>query len=372
MNYEWSVPEQITVVESTSNWSKVELEDGTSIPKAYIVFGDNKKALENARSWAGDGATEHIIPNTANFTLELLMSAERSSQGGKLSFWNCRIGNTDYNLDVSVGINAEILCLLLRETTFVKGICQENVVFVRKGSELGVVGKDTPTHKLALASQSNKNNISKGKTTKWERGYKYETQNNSDIWIGDGYKPLTIIGQEIWNPEELKFDLSNLRKPLHLLIESNHIQNMHKDDDDTWAHHHIRFAKSFPSRKRIGDKEFDDEWLDKVLNVIINKNLKSIDHDSKAYYYGLSDLENALTSVDGIITDEMIARFKQIASEDAIKCYDEPVRWGVCSSTKRKFIVLLDNTETEFDSIVKTCDFIVQKLQEYTKSSNDK
>lgn len=371
MNCEWSVPEQITVVESTSNWDKVELKDGTSIPKAYIVFGDNKKALENARSWAGNGATEHIIPNTANFTLELLMSAERSSQGGKLSFWNCRIRNTDYNLDVSVGINAEILCLLLCETTFVKGVCQENVVFVRKGGELGVVGKDTPTYKSALASQINKNNLSTGKTTKWERGCKYETQNNSDIWIGDGYKPLTIIGSDAYEPEELKFDLSNLRKPLHLLAETSYIQDVYKNDDKNAEHTrwYTRFAKSFPSRKKIGDKEFDDEWLDATLDKIINNSLKCVRtyDEGKVCYYGLDDLENALTSVDGIITDEMIARFKQIASEDGIKRYDKPISWGVSSSKKRKFIVLFNNTETEFDSIAKTCDFIVQKLQEHSK-----
>ena len=46
MNYEWSLPEQITVVESTSDWYKVELKDGTSIPKAYIVLAITRKLLK--------------------------------------------------------------------------------------------------------------------------------------------------------------------------------------------------------------------------------------------------------------------------------------------------------------------------------------
>ena len=110
----WRVPEKVIIVaKACRHWENGEYTiDGTY--QGYVVDAGNKEMLESARNWAK--WTEYVQPydretrtyaavidhegiehefDNEGFTLTLLESADGSSQGGKLSFWNCKISKGD-------------------------------------------------------------------------------------------------------------------------------------------------------------------------------------------------------------------------------------------------------------------------------------
>lgn len=347
MNCHWSIPEKLIIVESVIN--TIYVNDEQEINKAYIVFGDNTKSLENARMWAGKDAIEKTISGTTEFTFEILECAGRSSQGGKLSFWNCRIRNIDENIDVSVGINSEILCWLLQESTFVKGVCQGNVILSKYDGQLGVVCKGTESYNEAIQSQNNKDNLKIGKTTKWEKGFEYRTQNTADIWVGDAYKPLTI--EDDYFKHKYTYDLRNLGKKFHVLIESVYVENG-RASYWMWKHN-TKFVKSFPSRQKNDAVYYSNTILEKLIvdciNISVDTALSGHDYENNP--------ENCLISVNGKITDDMVNNFK-IAFYKLVNYYN-------LFELKYKHIVICEDGEHEFKDVNSTYDFIEQKLNEF-------
>jgi hypothetical protein len=146
------------------------------LPQGYIVEPGNKKMLETAMSWAkqthtavdaegnfiydedGERQYEEIngIQNiyiNGNFKFELFDDADGSSQGGKLSFWNCIITAPD-NKRYKVGISSEILLNLLKQNTFVDGICDKPVWLGRiKGQQVGAFTDNMQEFKQAQNDQ---------------------------------------------------------------------------------------------------------------------------------------------------------------------------------------------------------------------------
>ena len=64
--------------------------------KAYVVNPNNKTQLETARRWATgynkkENKTYEFTYDNKDFKLEIISSADNSSQRGKLSFWKCLI-----------------------------------------------------------------------------------------------------------------------------------------------------------------------------------------------------------------------------------------------------------------------------------------
>lgn len=130
--------------------------------QGYLVCKSNKNQLKSALAWAEcsmpvfnkDG---HIIEEQVNgyarykyqefegivheykngqFTFSLNQSACGSSQGGKLSFWNCTITAPD-GKEYLIGINSECLVQLLKHNTFVNGVCQNKVWLGRIKNNVG-------------------------------------------------------------------------------------------------------------------------------------------------------------------------------------------------------------------------------------------
>ena len=111
----------------------INLHASKDVYQAYLVDPSNKKQLESARSWAkwteygpryrndaGDWTRDYEIKhepvefefNNNCFTLELLDCAGGSSQGGKLSFWNCLVTRDDRVF--KIGIDSDMLLDLLK------------------------------------------------------------------------------------------------------------------------------------------------------------------------------------------------------------------------------------------------------------------
>ena len=349
MDCSWIVPESIIFVESLNN--RLYIDDESSIPKAYVVFGDNKKSLENAHKWAGKDAVDREVSGSTEFTFEILECAGHSSQGGKLSFWNCRIRNTDENIDVSVGVNSEILCMLLQETTFINGVCQGNVILAKYDGQLGVVCKGTESYNEAIQSQLKKDSLKKGKTTKWEKGFEYRTQTTSDIWIGDAYRPLTV--ESDYFNHKYTYDLRNIGKKFHVIMQTWCVERNSGDYNDC-AWHYTKFVKSFPSRQKNDDIHYTDQSLEKLICSCVNNGVnRALSGDG----YYRSDPWNCLISIDGKITDDMMNNFKS--------AFDKRVEYYEGSFRNRRHIVICGDGEHVFSDVKDAYDFIVQRLNEF-------
>ena len=141
------IPEEIVIVEN-------------GLGQGYVVVPGS--SIDGALSWAkgpcgywDDGKYIRVekepIVNTyknGEFTLSLYDSANRSSQGGKLSFWNCTVHAKD-GKDFIIGINSDILFELLTSTTIVNGDIQGNVWLGKEKNNTGVYTENMEMFKQA-------------------------------------------------------------------------------------------------------------------------------------------------------------------------------------------------------------------------------
>ena len=163
--------------------------------QAYVVDPNNKKQLDNAIAWSNyyseskDNSEVFVLDNKG-FKVKLLSAAGSSSQGGKLSFWDCTISKDKE--EFIIGINSELLLSLLLQSDFKKGTCSEDVIFARKNGNLGLLHENMPEYKQALSDAETRKDINKGKTTKWTIGHNYVTLRNNDLYLGKVYVPIKI------------------------------------------------------------------------------------------------------------------------------------------------------------------------------------
>lgn len=199
--------------------------------QGYIVDIANKKQLQSAREW---GATfeyvyeegtnkiietikhapaEYIYENK-DFTLELCDAAEGSSQGGKLSFWNCWVTASDGKRFL-IGIAANLLLDVLKSTTVINGVVQEKLMFARCRGGVGMLSPNMNSYKDATKDAAIKKKMSTGKTSKHRVGYVYETTTQSNIYAGDFYKwyePIYGEKQASYYPYHTFHQLLGFRK----------------------------------------------------------------------------------------------------------------------------------------------------------------
>lgn len=196
----WNLYNKVIIVgKAMTKWNKEtwKWETIEGLQQGYIVDPKNKKQLENAQRWAetwrydGDGKAIEEIPGTVDtfdndgFEIELMDSAEGSSQGGKLSFWNCKI--TKDGRTWVVGINADLLLRALVSCIWVNGKCSEPVLLARYKGGVGVLPKSSPEYIQAQKDMEAKANMSKGKTTKYKVGHCYETVTEASVYFGKVY-----------------------------------------------------------------------------------------------------------------------------------------------------------------------------------------
>lgn len=181
-------------------------------PQAYLVNPKDKKQLERAINWGTEKKylrTEdgeyirdekgnckydviepdvHTVKNDG-FTVEFLDSANESSQGGKLSFWNCLVSKGD--LKFVIGIDSKLLLHALKESTFINGKSKETFIFARCSGGVGILHKNMKDYTNAIRDMQSKKTVKKGNTSKWQLGKNYMTLTMNDLYIGEVYKPIT-------------------------------------------------------------------------------------------------------------------------------------------------------------------------------------
>lgn len=176
--------------------------------QGYVVDPTNEKMKENALSWAKDVKYRYdengkyigcdqidgfeFLYDNKDFILELKDSAGGSSQGGKLSFWDCNITAPDGKL-FRIGIAADLLLEVLKQTTFINGKCQVPLSFARQKAGVGMLHESMTSYQEALADMQKKADMKTKKTSKHELGHIYTSLREANAYAGDiwvWYEPI--------------------------------------------------------------------------------------------------------------------------------------------------------------------------------------
>ena len=171
--------------------------------QAYLVDPANKSQLKSARTWATwteygpqhkteSGRWEHewikkhepleFTFGNQHFHLELLDCAGGSSQGGKLSFWNCIVSKDDQKF--KIGINSDMLLELLKNATFVKGVCQDDLFFVTDNGKVGMCAEGSEVHRAAIKDMEIKAEAKKNAVSKFSFGDIITTPTLKEVYLG--------------------------------------------------------------------------------------------------------------------------------------------------------------------------------------------
>lgn len=204
----WKLFDTVTIVSRPiTKWNYETCENiATGECQGFLVDPKNKNQLESALYWGTTtkyhyeevdgkrmctGSTnippEQYTYDNKGFTLELSEAAEQSSQGGKLSFWNCWITAPDGKRFL-IGIAANLLLDVLKSTTVINGVVQEKLMFARCKGGVGMLCETMDSYKDALDDEASRKNNSKGKTSKHKIGYVYDTLTQHNLYAGDFYR----------------------------------------------------------------------------------------------------------------------------------------------------------------------------------------
>jgi hypothetical protein len=273
--------------------SSYQTIDGIS--QAYLVAtGDFSKSLETAKNWARKrewnpetriytylDTYEIYETDNKDFEISIYDSAGGSSQGGKLSFWNCLIRKD--GKEFLLGIQADSLCELLKVADFHKGVCQESVSIYRNKMVKVARTQDVSYDKVVLSGK---------KTSKWEKGKVYRTKTLSSICLGEVYAPLNLYtewGHKDYSIFTIDFDVNKKRKGY---LDGNDI-NFDRPSK-------VSLVDKYNPRQVYDDIQYSDEDLENVL-----QNLRDIIYSSEINIYSDIDyIDKLMYSYDGEIKDK--------------------------------------------------------------------
>lgn len=131
------IPEEIIIVEKYNKQGYVVLPGGNLDNALYWAKHTEGKWVDG--KWtivAEHTGIVHTYKN-GNFNISLYDSANGSSQGGKLSFWNCTIHAPD-GKDFIIGINSDLLFKLMMNSTIINGDVQNKVWLGKEKNNTGV------------------------------------------------------------------------------------------------------------------------------------------------------------------------------------------------------------------------------------------
>ena len=282
-NKGYKIPSKVKLVKSEWKYQKYNEK------QAFVVDADSNSQLETAINWAGGKYDEEKKKSISNniietdnegFEIEFLESAGGSSQGGKLSFWDCKV--TKDGQSYIIGINQDLLLELIKSATIVKGKVQEKCLFVKQRGNTGLIIKDSDIYKECMKEIETKKNLQAlKKTTSWEKGIFYNTPTGiSDVYITDVYQWYECDEHYGgWYKNKIR----RLKKPIKnkLLIDEWYFRDtdiLSKIiSDREWFFENIynKMKKSLPSRFKT-DKFIKIDLTDKELEKMKLEYLESV------------------------------------------------------------------------------------------------
>ena len=288
---------------------------GASEYQAYLVDPSSESQLKSARDWAEwtesgpsykneDGRwtcdweidhkpAEFTFENDG-FTLELLDCAGGSSQGGKLSFWNCLVKKDDKTF--KIGINSEMLLNLLKDADFNKGVCQSPLIFITQKGRVGLTIKDSETYKQCISDRDLKKKFNSETTTKFTFGDLLKTATLKEVYLGTITQYYTVdigcnadryssYGAYHGLPKLNECTIVKLAKPITYHVFESISSEDKKLSEFTDSYKSYQYAypelkKTCPKRVVDGkidlditEDEFYTELLDKAYNFELYKKL---------------------------------------------------------------------------------------------------
>ena len=322
--------------------------------QAYLVDPSNKKQLESARNWASyiefgkynheTHTYEYKIEHkpieyefeNKGFNFELLDCAGGSSQGGKLSFWNCIVEKDE--LRFMIGINSTMLLQVLKEGRFTYGICDNKVCFASQKGNCGVVIEDGETYKLAKKDMELKTNVSKSLTTKYKPGDNVITTTLNEMYLGKVYRYYTWEDNyDYWRRSS--FNRSDYRdctlikhkEPIPIYIfcnrdvrdkDRNKLNKLSEIMSDDIICFYPNLVNKLPKRAiGLDPLEMDIEWEEFSHYLFDKHNQFNSELEATKYRYAYTDINLAVNFADnrffGVslepfeLSDEMMNLFKE-------------------------------------------------------------
>lgn len=293
----WRVPSEIIIVsKECMRWENGKYyPDGTY--QGYVVDPSSKTMLESAKDWARWIEYKDYDPVVKNykekivregtvykfsnngFKLELLQSAAGSSQGGKLSFWNCKISKDDH--EFIIGINSEYLLEILLYNDFKQGVCQSELSFARCKGGVGMLNGAMPSYQQFLQDEKQRAAVKKGKTKKREQGHLYNTLTEGDVYFGTYYRWYEPVFNEVsraglYNPKTL-VGFKKLTTPIVQYWHAYYDKSFTKKSE--YLKRNVYFNTTIPARTDSGlvaevditDEEVIEYQLKKVFNKDVPK-----------------------------------------------------------------------------------------------------
>lgn len=289
----WRVPEEVIIVAKECRiWdskSCAYITDGKY--QGYVVDANNKDMLESAHNWAK--WTEYIQPydketrtykeviehvgvehrfKNEGFTLELLESADGSSQGGKLSFWNCKISKD--GKEFIIGIASDFLLEILLHNDFLKGKCQAALSFARCKGGVGMMNKEMPIYQQFLADEEKRTKVKKCKTKKRELGHLYSTLTGGSVYFGkfyQWYEPVYESRGYYYDKKLVGF--KRLAEPVTFYWEPWYDSRYTKMSE--YVEKSFYWSKSTPARVDGGQVVEIDMTLDEALDKCLTRYFKT-------------------------------------------------------------------------------------------------
>lgn len=281
--------------------------------QGYIVDPSNKQMLKSAQAWAETCRTkydengkfcgydrtpgEEFLYDNGDFRLQLLETAGRSSQGGKLSFWNCWVTAPD-GKKFKVGISADLLLELLLQSVFDNGRCTCPLCFVRRKEGVGMLNTDMESYQNALRDMQRKADVKTKKTSKHQLGHAYTALQAANAYAGDiwvWYEPIyePYVTGTGWSRQEYDrlVGYKKLAEPKHLYWFPS---LYHFEEGKTFKaselgldHWNIKEGK-LPARIDSGAcLEFDitlEERIDRAWRAEIESDKRYYDHFNPSSY----------------------------------------------------------------------------------------
>lgn len=286
-NY-WKMMDEVGVAvcsQKPDTWRGKEQFDG------FIFEAKDKNARKTAEEWARrydnkwDDKKEtvvyepnvHIFPNEG-FTVTVLDSAGGSSQGGRLSFWKCKVEKD--GVEFIVGVNDSILADLIRNSDMEQGKVKQKLMFARRGGQPGFIHEGMEAYKEAVADMQKKADLkSAKKTSKWELGGVYSTLTQTDICLGEVWDHYEEVEDNQGWGYYHRTKLQKREKPVKVLAWK-HFYNFSGEEkvpktlekilkDEIKDRQYIYFSTGKPPARakaqQLEVKESDNDLLDKMF-----------------------------------------------------------------------------------------------------------
>jgi hypothetical protein len=308
-NYKgWRVPKDVIIVaKDCGRW--VDGKRTLGELQGYIVDPDNKTMLQNALGWArwteyvGELNTttlkyeqqiEHegvqYLFKNEGFRLELLECANGSTQGGKLSFWNCKVSKD--GREFIVGIASDYLLDILLHNDFKNGVCQSTLSFARCKGGVGMMNESMPSYQQFLKDEEHRTTMKKGKTKKRVPGHLYSTLTGGDVYFTTFYRWYIPVYEDTpyWRTPRKLTGFRKLEAPIVMNWSPWYNEDFTKKSD--YFRRGIYFSDSTPARTDSGlvaEIDISDEdVLDKHLDTCFVQKINNYGVETFRQSVGLS------------------------------------------------------------------------------------